>query len=292
MKRNMHAGEVETDADLVRELLAAAFPHWAGLPIQPVHSSGTVNALYRLGANMVARLPRTDWARGAVERQERWLPILAPSLPVAVPRPLARGAPALGYPFEWGVYTWLPGRTFVAGEPADEVGLARSLAELVLALWKIEPAGGPPQSRGDLRRWDRPARDAIDVLEGLLDGRAVRTAWEESLAAATWSGASRWVHADLMPANLLLEGGRLTGVIDWEAAGVGDPALDLAVAWNALSSHPREVFRGLLDVDEATWIRGRGWALCTGLVALPYYVDTNPELAANARFRIAQVLDS
>ena len=287
----MHAGEVETDADLVRDLLAVAFPHWAGLPIQPVPSSGTVNALYRLGADMVARLPRTDWAMGAIERQERWLPVLAPSLPVAVPRPLARGDPALGYPFEWGVYSWLPGSTFVAGDLADEVGLARSLAALVLSLWTIEPVGGPPQRRGDLLRWDKPAREAIDALEGLFDGRAAGVAWEESLAAETWSGASRWVHADLMPANLLLEGGLLTGVIDWEAAGVGDPALDLAVAWNALSARAREEFRALVNVDDATWIRGRGWALCTGLVALPYYVDTNPQLAANARFRIAQVLD-
>src|SRR6266571_4076798 len=106
MTRKMHAREVNTDADLVRSLVAAAFPQWAGLPIQPVHSSGTVNALYRLGAHMVARLPRTDWATGAIERQERWLPVLAPSLPVAVPRLLARGAPALGYPYEWGVYSW------------------------------------------------------------------------------------------------------------------------------------------------------------------------------------------
>ena len=291
MTRKMHAREIETDAALVRNLLVAAFPHWAGLPIHPVPSSGTVNALYRLGAHMVARLPRTDWATGAIDRQERWLPVLAPALPVAVPRLLARGDPALGYPFEWGVYSWLPGRTFVAGELADEVGLARSLAALVLALWKIEPFGGPPQRRGDLRGWDKPARDAIDALEGLLDGRALRAAWEESLAAETWSGAPRWVHADLMPANLLLESGLLSGVIDWEAAGVGDPALDLAVAWNALSAHAREVFRALVDVDEPTWIRGRGWALCTGLVALPYYIASNPELAANARFRITQVLD-
>jgi len=289
----MHLDEVATDAALVRRLVADQFPRWADLPINPVPSSGTVNALYRLGDAMVARLPRTSWAPGAFVRQARWLPLLAPRVAVATPQPLAKGNPAHGYPFEWGVYSWLPGSTAAAGEIADEVSMARALAQFVRGLWTADPAGGPVQRRGDLRRdWDAPVRAAIEELQGQLDARAVNSAWEEALSADQWTDAPRWVHADLMPANLVLAEGRLAGVIDWEAFGVGDPALDMAVAWNTLHAAARDVFRAAVDVDEATWARGRGWALCTGLVALPYYVETNPELAANARFRIAQVLSS
>src|SRR2546425_299781 len=107
----MHADEVETDADLVRRLLATQFPEWAALPIEPVVSSGTVNALYRLGEKMAVRLPRTVSGVGAVERQLQWLPKLAPQLPVAIPLPLAKGEPGAGYPWEWSIYSWLPGET-------------------------------------------------------------------------------------------------------------------------------------------------------------------------------------
>jgi aminoglycoside phosphotransferase (APT) family kinase protein len=166
-----------------------------------------------------------------------------------------------------------------------------ALARFVRALWVVDPAGGPPQRRGDLQvNWDAPVRTAIDELKGQVDTDAVIAAWEETLSAVEWTKVPRWVHGDLMPANLLVEDGRLTGVIDWEAFGIGDPAVDLAVAWNTLKTDARRVFRRMVQVDDATWTRGRGWALATGLVALPYYIETNPDLAANARFRIAQVL--
>jgi aminoglycoside phosphotransferase (APT) family kinase protein len=287
----MHPDEVHTDVALVRGLLAAQFPRWAELPVEAVASSGTVNALYRLGAEMVVRLPRTDWAPGAMARQMQWLPTLARSFPVAVPRPLAIGAPALGYPYEWGVTSWVQGQSFVRGSVAEEDSLARRLAEFVSALHAIVLPGGPPQRRGSLHeRWDGPTRAALDALRGEIDTGAATAAWEVALAAPLWAGPSVWVHGDLMPANLVVEDGVLTGIIDWEAFGVGDPAVDLMVAWNSLSSAARKIFRDAVDVDEAAWQRGRGWALCTGLVALPYYRETNPELADNARFRIAQVL--
>ena len=289
----MHRDEVDIDLALVRRLVTDQMPRWADLPITPVASSGTVNALYRLGDAMVARLPRTGWSPGAFERQARWLPLLAPLVAVATPQPLAKGTPAHGYPFDWGVYSWLPGMTAVAEEIPDEVAMAGALAKFVHALWQVDASGGPAHRRGDLRgQWDAPVRAAIEALQGQIDERAVSTAWDETLSAAEWMESPRWVHGDLMPANLVLRDGRLAGIIDWEAFGVGDPAVDLAVAWNTLHAAARDVFRAAVEVDEATWARGRGWALCTGLVALPYYVETNPELAANARFRIAQVLSS
>jgi aminoglycoside phosphotransferase (APT) family kinase protein len=290
-QRKMHADELETSAGLVRRLLAEQFPHWADLPVEQVDSSGTVNALYRLGDDMLVRLPRTEWAKDAVERELRFLPKLAPHLPVEVPVPLAQGVPAEGYPREWGVYPWLEGEHPTAGATADAEALATDLALLVHTLQRLDVDGGHPAARGSsLARFDAATRSALAELEGVIDTKTTTTAWEQALEALEWGGAPVWMHGDLMPANLLVRDGRLAAVIDWEGFGVGDPAVDLMVAWNLLTAETRSSFRATIDVDDATWIRGRGWALWTGLVALPYYCETNPVLADNARYRIEEVL--
>jgi len=284
----MHADELHTDVALVRRLLAAQFPEWAALPIERISSSGTVNALYRLGDDMVVRLPRMDWGVGAVDRELRWLPKLAPHLPVPISEPLAKGSPGEGYPWDWGVYRWLEGENPTVDSSAT---LARDMARFVVRLHGVEPAGNPPEGRGrSLARFDETARGALVALEGAVDTRAATAAWDESLRAPEWSGPPLWVHGDLMPGNLLVRDGGLVGVIDWGGFGVGDPACDLMVAWNLFRAGAREVFRSAVGVDEATWLRGRGWALWTGLAALPYYVETNPVLAENACFRIGEVL--
>lgn len=284
----MHAHELSTDVALVRRLLEGQFPQWAALPIERVSSSGTVNALYRLGEHLVVRLPRTDWGLGAVERELCWLPKLAPLLPVEIPVPLAKGAPAEGYPWEWGIYPWLEGETPAAGGSA----LAKELARFVRVLHGVELSGEPPAGRGamGLEQWDEATRAALLELHGIVETDAAAATWDEALRTPGRSAPPVWTHGDLMPANLLVRDGRLTSVIDWGGFGLGDPAVDLMPAWNLLDAAGREVFRAGLDLDDETWKRGRGWALCTGLVALPYYVETNPELAENARYRIGQVL--
>ena len=291
MNRKMHADEVETSVCLVRRLLAAQFPEWTALPIERVVSTGTVNALYRLGDDLVVRLPRTGWAVGAVDRGLRWLPKIAPLLPVEIPVPLAKGAPAEGYPSEWGIYPWLEGENPVEGRIADPRSLAKDLMRFIQALHAVDLPGGPPAGRGaTLTRFDEPVRAALVELEGVIDTEAATAAWEVSLRTPEWPGPPVWIHGDVMPGNLLVQGGRLTGVIDWEASGTGDPATDLMVAWNLLPAGARKLFRGELGVDDATWARGRGWALWTGLVALPYYKETNPLFAENAHYRIGEVL--
>lgn len=287
----MHADEIPTDVPLVRRLLAAQFPERAALPIEPVSSSGTDNALYRLGADMVVRLPRIHWAVGGVEKDFRWLPMLAPLLPVAIPVPLAKGTPAEGYPWEWGVYPWLEGENPTVDGIADADSLARDAARFVDALHRIDVTGGPPATRGvTLAMQDDEARPAIAALQGMIDTEAATAAWDAALRRPARSGPPVWVHGDLLPGNLLLQGGRLTGVIDWGGVGVGDPACDLIVAWGLLPPEARNVFRAELGVDDATWARGRGWALSIALIALPYYKDTNPGLAATARHLIREVL--
>lgn len=291
----MHADEVATDAALVRRLLAEQFPQWAGLPIAPVPSAGTDNALYRLGVDMAVRLPRIHWAVGQVDKEREWLPQLAPTLPLAVPTPLARGAPGAGYPYPWAVYRWLDGQNANQTQPADMSRAAAELAGFLLALQRIDTSGGPRAAEHGLRGAplagrDAATRQAIADLRGMIDTRAATTVWENALRAAEWAPPPVWFHGDLLPSNLLVRRGRLRAVIDWGGLGVGDPAPDLMIAWSLFAGASRAAFRAALAVDDATWARGRGHALSQAAIFIPYYLDTNPEGVATARRAIEQVL--
>jgi len=292
----MHAGQADIDAGLVRRLVRGRFPEWAELPVEPLVSGGTVNAVYRLGDDLTVRLPLTEGGVADQDWEERWLPRLAPGLPVAIPSVAGRGEPAEGYPWPWSVHRWLPGTCPVEGRVADADGLARDLAAFVTALRAIDTDGAPAAYRGvPLATVDAETRAAIDALRRTdepVDADAATAVWKESLAAASWTGPPRWVHSDLMPSNLLVADGRLTGVLDFATAGVGDPACDLIVAWNLLPPAARDVFRAAVAVDDATWLRGRGWALSMALIQLPYYRRTNPVISANARHVIGAVLSA
>ena len=293
----MHADEVHTDAALVRRLLAAQFPHWAGLRIEPVRSPGTDNAIYRLGDDMAVRLPRIHWAAGQPEKEHRWLPVLAPLLPLAVPVPLAEGAPGEGYPWHWSVCPWLEGENATHERLADPLEAASTLGGFVSALQRIDSAGGPSpgthnSGRGvPLAERDEETRAAIAALHDTVDPNVVSAAWDAALEAPAWDGPPVWLHGDLQAGNLLAVDGRLSAVIDFGCLGVGDPACDVAAAWTYLAADSRNAFRAALRVDDATWARGRGWALSVGLIALPYYRTTNPVLAGIARHAIDEALD-
>ena len=294
--RRMHVDEVGTDVSLVGRLLAAQFPQWADLPIEPVSSAGTDNALYRLGDDMVVRLPRIHWANGQVDKEHRWLPRLARHLPLAIPVPLAKGTPGEGYPWQWSVYRWLEGETATLERIADPRQLAIDLAQFITALNDIDTAGQLPA--GSLRSYrgeplacrDEETRVAIAACDGLLDVELVTEVWEAHLQIPAWSGPPVWIHGDIQPGNLLAIQGRLSAVIDFGTLAIGDPAVDQIVAWNLLPADSRDTFRESLAVDNATWARGRGWALSIGLVALPYYQSTNPVLAGVSRRAIDEVL--
>lgn len=291
----MHADEVETDASLVRRLLAAQFPQWADLPIEPVPSAGTDNALYRLGNDLVVRLPRIHWAVGQVEKEHEWLPKLAPFLPLSLPAPLAMGQPGEGYPWRWSVYRWNPGESATLENITDACQAAMDMAQFITALQSIDTSGGPRAEKHNLRgvplaKRDAPTRQAIAALDGRIDIGAVTEVWEAALHAPEWERAPVWFHGDLLPGNLLVEGGRIHAVIDFGGLGVGDPACDLMIAWALFSDESREVFRSALAVDEATWARGRGHALSQALIFIPYYLETNPVGVGNAWRTIQEVL--
>ncbi|WP_405983280.1 aminoglycoside phosphotransferase family protein [Streptomyces sp. NBC_00158] len=290
----MHADEAHTDENLVRELLRGQFPQWAGLPVRRLESGGTVNAIYRVGTELTVRLPLTAGGAGTLEREAHWLPRIAPLVPVPVPEVLGLGEAAEGYPWGWAVHRWIEGEVLVEGRAPDPGRLARDLAGFVTALRGADLGAGPRAHRGrPLAAADAETRAAIEALRDSdepFDAGAALAAWEEALAAPGWSGEPRWIHSDLMPGNLLGADGRLAAVIDFGTAGLGDPAVDLIPAWNLLPADARQVFRGAVDADDASWARGRGWALSMALIQLPYYRKTNPVISANARYVIRQVL--
>jgi aminoglycoside phosphotransferase (APT) family kinase protein len=293
---HMHAGMHPIDDNLVRRLIAGQFPQWAGLAVERVPSGGTVNSMYRLGDGMVVRLPLVKGGAKDVSMEQEWLPRLAPRLPTAIPEVLGAGEPAEGYPWPWSVYRWLAGENPEAGVLSEPVLLAKDLAEFVAVMRSITLPGAPVAYRGGpVASLDASTRAAMEELRGLpqegVDCDAAAAVWEETLRAPGWDGPPVWLHADLMPGNLLVDGGRLTSVIDFGCMGVGDPACDLFPAWNLLPADAREVFREALGVDDATWNRGRGRTLSQALIALPYYRGTNPAMAHNARHVIRTVLD-
>jgi aminoglycoside phosphotransferase (APT) family kinase protein len=277
------------DADLVRRLVAGQFPPWADLPIAPVASAGTDNALFRLGEAMCVRLPRQDWAVGQVGKEQRWLPVLAPHLPIAIPTPLAHGAPAEGYPWDWSVYDWLPG---AAPGPAAclDVQAARDLAGFLTALQRIDAADGPRPGAHNfgrgirLAKRDAPTRDAIAAVADEIDAPAALALWDAALAAPLWAEPPVWIHGDLHPGNLLIDdAGRITAVIDFGGLGVGDPACDLMAGWMGFEGEALAVFLAAMAPDPATLARGRGWTISNAAIALASYRDTNLALAGAAR---------
>jgi aminoglycoside phosphotransferase (APT) family kinase protein len=290
----MHADEVETDVALVRRLLAGQFPHWAGLQIEPVASYGTDHDIYRLGDGLAVRLPRIPGAAKQAATEARWLPKFAPHLPLAIPVPLAMGRPAEGYPFGWSVSTWLPGENADGATIEDLDQAAIDLAGFVTALRRVDTTGAPPRPRrgrgGPLAGLDERVREAITQLGDRVDGQAALRSWQESLGAPAWDGPKAWVHADLLPGNLLVAGGRLSAVIDFGCLNVGDPACDLLPAWNVFDGGSRLRFLAELEADDASWLRGRGWALYQAVLALPYYWDTNPGMVRQASRALARVL--
>lgn len=284
----MHADEVDVDVDLVRRLLAAQFPHWAGLALERVEPAGTDNAIFRLGDAMSIRLPRIGWAADQPELEHTWLPRLAPQLPLVIPVPLALGEPGEGYPHRWAIHSWLPGAT--TGGPLH--GAADGLAGFVAALWGIDTEGAPAAGRGGpLARRDEATRDRIEACRDIVDTDRAAAVWDEAVAAPAWDRPPVWTHGDLDPRNLLVDGGKLTGVIDFSGMGIGDPACDVAAAWKVLPADERDSFRAMLAVDDATWARGRGWIVTQAVNALPYYtMENNPTLVLEARRWLDEVL--
>lgn len=255
--------EIDIDIAQVKQLIAGQFPEWAGRSVTEVLERGTDHVLYRIGDDLVARLPRIPDAVAQVETDRTWLPRIAPHLTLTVPAPVAVGGPGEGYPWPWTVVPWIDGHN--PGPDDDLATLAVDLAGFVTAMGKVDPYDGPLKTgiaRGvPLANRDELTRTSIAELGTRIDQRAVTAAWDEAAEADPWIGPPVWVHGDLLKGNLLMTGGRLAAVIDFGALGLGDPAIELLPAWWVFDDRARDVYRDALGVDDATWVRGWGWVL-------------------------------
>lgn len=283
------------DAALVKRLIAAQFPQWTHLPVRTVPREGWDNRTYRLGEDMTVRLPSAAGYAAAVEKEQRWLPVLAPQLPLPVPAPLAKGQPDLGYPYHWSVNRWLPGEPAAHERVADLNEFATDLADFLIALRNLDSTGGPAAGAHSFYRGAPPAhydgetRAAVAKLGDRIDGDRALKVWDEALAAA-YTGPPVWFHGDVAQGNLLVDGGRLSAVIDFGTSGVGDPACDLAITWTFFHAENREAFRRAISVDDGTWARGRGWTIWKSLIVLADQIDSDPEGAAENQRIITELV--
>jgi aminoglycoside phosphotransferase (APT) family kinase protein len=276
----MPAAEVDVDEPLVRALLAEQHPDLADLPIEVV-ANGWDNAVVRLGDDLAVRLPRRELAVPLVEHEQRWLPELAPRLPLPIPAPVRVGAPGAGYPWPWSIVPWFDGRTALATPPSDPLAAAEALGRFFAALHRPAPPDAPanPYRGIPLADRDRITRDAAAHLDG-VDLAEVLSRWDAFVALPRWAGPALWLHGDPHPGNVLVHDGRISAVIDFGDITSGDPASDLAVAWMYFPAAGRDVFRAAVGgVDDDTWQRAHGWALAYGIVLSAHAAD-NPAYAA------------
>ena len=292
----MHDGEILITDDLVQGLLADQFPHWSNLPLRRQQSAGTDHAIYRLGSELVLRLPRMPWAAGQSENDQRHLPLLA-DLPLEIPRPIALGQPSRNYPCHWAVHRWILGEPASTKTVPDLLALAQDLGGFVAALrghsvGGVPIAGANSSRRGcDLRQRDSETRTALSGIADLFDEAALLAIWERAVEAPRHAGPPRLIHGDLHWGNLLARDDRLAAVIDWGCLAAGDPAPDLLPAWWICDAMTRSVFLAAAQADPAMIARGRGWALSIAAIGLAYYRDgRNPVLAAMNRIALSEIL--
>lgn len=289
---------VRIDVHLVQQLIALQFPQWAHLPIKPVEFGGWDNRTFHLGRNMSVRLPSGGDYADKVAKEQHWLPILASSLPLAIPTPLAMGKPAANYLWPWSVYSWIEGDTAAVAPIHDRTQFAITLAEFLVALQRIDVTNGPVAGEhnfyrgGNLAVYDAETRLSIAKLGDLINVEAVTTVWNAALAS-TWQYPPVWVHGDIAVGNLLVNNGHLSAVIDFGGLAIGDPACDLVMNWTWFSEESRVAFRTTLNLDEATWARARGWALWKALIVCAALPGTNSaEQASSWRVLEAVLADS
>ena len=267
---------VEITSALVESLVASQFPDWSQRAVRLVEPGGWDNRTFRLGDELLVRLPSHARYAAQVPKEQRWLPQLGPLLPLPIPVPVALGQPAFGYPWPWSVYRWLEGEPASDAVVAEAEAFAAELAAFLGALQAIDPTGGPPPGEHNFFRgaslltYDQETRRALSALNGKVDTAACAHVWETALAA-TATGPARWLHGDIAASNLLVRNGRLAAVLDFGATAIGDVACDLTIAWTFFNGGSRRIFRERMALDQATWARARGWALWKALILIAWH---------------------
>lgn len=283
---NTPAAEVNIDDDLVDRLIRAQHPDLAG-PLTLV-ANGWDNVIYRLGADLCVRLPRRRLAVDLIVNEQRWLPILAEYVKVALPVPVRAGVPGEGYPWPWTITPWFDGHTAATVPVRDRSGIAVPLADFMMDLHRPAPPDAP---HNPFRGVPLATRDEVvrQRLQSIPRSAELLPLWEKLVTLPPWQGPPLWLHGDPHPGNLLLNGEGLAAVLDFGDLTSGDPATDLAAAWLVFDQNAREVFRSRVDADEMTWERARGWALVLGTALAAHSAD-EPSMAAVGHHALAQVL--
>jgi aminoglycoside phosphotransferase (APT) family kinase protein len=289
--QKLHQNEPDISPDLVQHLIKTQFPDLANQPLRLLAAGGTENVLYRLGTDFLLRFPRMDWAVAPLEKDSTWLGYVAPHLPLEIPTQIALGKPSAAYSFPWGVYKWLEGQDLFSTPTQDLYRLAHDLAGFIKAMQQIPIPQNPPPSRAKpLFYNDEAVRENLALLPQEFKPHILENIWRDAVALPIWDGTPVWSHGDLHGANLLARDGKISAVIDFGTLGVGDPRFDYALAWWVLDAPSRAEFRRLLGVDDVTWSRARGQAVCGAALAYPYYKDTNPVLTGIAAHSMQQIL--
>jgi aminoglycoside phosphotransferase (APT) family kinase protein len=292
----MHANQLSVSVGTVRELVDAQFPQWRALPITHLASAGTVNAIFRIGDELAARLPLrlqdVERARRALESEAAAAGELLGRTRFATPEVVALGAPGAGYPLAWSVQTWLPGVVAADEDPGGSEAFARDLAEFIRGVRAIETKGRT--FRGTGRGGELPAHDqwmaaCLERSESLLDVPRLRLMWSR-MRELPRMAPDTMTHGDLIPANVLVCDGRLVGVIDVGGLGPADPALDLVAAWHLLEDGPRQVLRDELGCEDLDWQRGEAWAFEQAMGLVWYYAVSNPSMSQLGQRTLARIM--
>ena len=282
---------------LVQNLINEQFPEFSLLPIKQIIPGGNDNRTFRLGNDMLIRLPSAERYALKVQKEQHWLPILAPHLSISVPKPLKMGQPSKDYPFNWSIYQWIDGES-ANNITIDDISLqkiALDLSNFLNELHKIDITNGPISGihnfwrGGPLFTYDAETKLAIDQLRDLIDANQATAVWQKALNS-TWTQNPVWIHGDLSAGNILIENNQLVAVIDFGGMAIGDPACDLVIAWTFLKGESRKVFKSQLNLDSNTWARARGWALWKALITLTALKDKNSLEAATQLQIINEIL--
>ncbi|WP_053368801.1 aminoglycoside phosphotransferase family protein [Bacillus sp. FJAT-27245] len=285
---------IKIDSGLVAKLIKEQFPEWAHLEIKPVKVSGHDNRTFHLGDDMSVRLPSAPGYVPQVEKEQKWLPILAKKLSLPIPVPVAKGAANEDYPFHWSIYKWLQGETVTRENVADLHQFAADLGGFLLELQSIDASGGPLAGAHNFFRgvhpsvYDQETRSAIQSNRDIFGESILTKLWESALESK-WEREPVWLHGDIAPGNILVQNGKLSAVIDFGILGVGDPSCDAAMAWTFFDHESRKVFRNVLKMDEGTWNRARGWALWKALITYEEYKNTD-SLKSNEAYKVIQAI--